>query len=172
MEDALYYIVLGVIMVISLVGKTRKKAHKIEEERPNTSPIPPAEAFERAIRDLQQTAQERVESRPTPKTMPQSTIMQPQRVEYTCTEEAQSLETIIDEVALATEFTSTSTTNPQQTLKKAYKTTDQPAVANNTPQQPIAAEDNIADNEHNDESTFNLREAVICSEILKPKFEE
>ena len=106
MEDALYYIALGVIMVISLVGKTRKKARKIGEERPNTSPIPPSEAFERAIRDLQQTAQEQEESRPTPKTMPQSTIMQPQRAEYTYTEEAQSLETIIDEIAFATESAS------------------------------------------------------------------
>ena len=171
MEDALYYIVLGVIMTISLVGKTRKKARKIGEEHPNTSPTPPSEAFERAIRDLQQTAQERVESIPTPKTMPQSTITQPQRVEYTFTEEAQSLETIIDEVVLATEFTSTSATNPQQILKKAYKTADKPAVANNTPQ-PIAVEENIANNKQSDELTFDLREAVICSEILKPKFEE
>ena len=171
MEDVLYYIALGVIMVISLVGKTRKKARKIGEEHPNTSPIPPSEAFERAIRDLQQTAQKQEESRPTPKTMPQSTIMQPQRAEYTYTEEAQSLETIIDEIAFATESASTSTINPQQTLKKAYKTADKPAVTNDTPQ-PIGVEENITDNEHSDKSDFDLREAVIYSEILKPKFEE
>lgn len=179
MEDLLYYIGLGVIATISIVGKVRKEARKQGKKRPNANPIPPPQALERAIQDLQRAAQQ-MQSQPQPKKrvaprpMPQTVMSRPQTTEYGYQEEAQSLETIIDEIAYATEYTQSSTINLSQTPKKANKKANKAIVATNRPnQQPATAENRATVNECSSESSdFDLREAVIYAEILKPKFDE
>ena len=179
MEDLLYYIGLGVIATISIVGKVRKEARKQGKKRPNANPIPPPQALERAIQDLQRAAQQ-MQSQPqprkkvAPRPMPQTVMSRPQTAEYDYQEEAQSLETIIDEIAYATEYTQSSTANLYQTPKKANEKANKAIVATNTPnQQPTTTENRAAVNECSSESSdFDLREAVIYAEILKPKFDE
>ena len=184
MEDLLYYIGLGVIATISIVGKVRKEARTQGKKRPNANPIPPPQALERAIQDLQRAAQQ-MQSQPQPKPqprkkmvaprpMPQTMMSRPQTAEYDYQEEAQSLETIIDEIAYAAEYTQSSTANLSQTPKKANEKANKAIVATNTPnQQPASTENRAAVNECSSESSdFDLREAVIYAEILKPKFDE
>ena len=167
MEDLLYYIGLGVIITIALVGKARKKM----ETQANNNPLPPPEVFERAIQELQRAAQQLSNSTATPETTPQPMAKQPENIKYTYTDEAQSLETIIDEVAIAMEPTAPKRKNRTQTPQNANYKANKHAEANNAPQ-PATTEHKSVNGDSGNESAFDLREAVIYSELLKPKFEE
>ena len=170
MEDLLYYIGLGAVITISLVRKVRKSAAKQAKKSGKgfaTDPIPHSQALERALQELQKNSQPYVESAPTGHTVAQTSTSPSQSAEHHYANEAQSLEEIIDEVALATNSASKRPKKPQKAQKKAKNS----PITENTQQTIIKGKSAI--NEQSVESNnFDLREAVIYAEILKPKFEE
>ena len=171
MEDLLYYIGLGAVITISLVRKARKAAAKQAKNSDKglaTDPIPHSQALEKALRELQKSSQPRVESTPTSYTTSQTSTSSPQSAEYHYADEAQSLEIIIDEVALARESSNKRAKTPKKSHKKAQKS---PIIEST--QQTATAKEKVCTNEQIKKSDdFDLQEAVIYAEILKPKFEE
>lgn len=151
MEDLLYYIGLGLIITFSLIRKagkaTARKGSK-PANTPTTTPIPGFPPFEPMIN-----------SEHTPIDRPAPKITEEQE------SEAQSLETIFDEEEVYTQ-------------NRGYE--DGRTTTNNIAEQTIATPktpakpQNRAEKAENSEilEDFDLRDAVIYSEILKPKFEE
>lgn len=161
MEDVLYYIGLGLLITFSLalkVGKTVARKGAKRSHTPKSVPSPGFPTFEALFEEI-----EKKNSNPAPQTEP---------VEWSS--EAQSLETIFDEEEMYTQSGSDITVKPHynvagtpsQKSKKGNRA-DIPVQKENKPQNKAQNSENEAISED-----FNLREAVIYSEILKPKFEE
>ena len=171
MEDLLYYIGLGAVITISLVRKVRKSAAKQAKKSGKgfaTDPIPHSQALERVLQELQKNSQPYVESTPTGHTVAQTSTSPSQSAEHHYANEAQSLEEIIDEVALARESSNKRAKTPKKSHKKAQKS---PIIESTQP--TATAKEKVCTNEQIKKSDdFDLREAVIYAEILKPKFEE
>ena len=170
MEDLLYYIGLGAVITISLVRKVRKSAAKQAKKSGKgfaTDPIPHSQELERALQELQKLSQPYVESTPTGHTVAQTSTSPSQSAEHHYANEAQSLEEIIDEVALATNSASKRPKKPQKAQKKAKNS----PITENT-QQTIIKDKSAINKQSVEYNDFDLREAVIYAEILKPKFEE
>ena len=174
MEDVLYYIGLGLLITFSLalkVGKTVARKGVKRSHTPKSVPPPGFPTFEALFEEI-----EKKNSNPAPQTEP---------VEWSS--EAQSLETIFDEEEMYAQNRSNTTTKPHynvagtpsQKSKKDNKNNknkkgnraDIPVQKDNKPQNKAQNKAQNSENEPISED-FNLREAVIYSEILKPKFEE
>lgn len=165
MEDVLYYIGLGLLITFSLalkVGKTVARKGAKRSYTPKSVPPPGFPTFEALFEEI-----EKKNSNPAP---------QPEPVEWSS--EAQSLETIFDEEEMYAQNRSNTATKPHYNVtgtpsqKKGNKNkkgnrADIPIQKENKPQNKAQNSENEAIPED-----FNLREAVIYSEILKPKFEE
>ncbi len=170
MEDLLYYIGLGAVITISLVRKVRKSAAKQAKKSGKdfaTDPIPHSQTLERALQELQKLSQPYVDSTPTGHTVAQTSTSPSQSAEHHYANEAQSLEEIIDEVVLATNSASKRPKKPQKAQKKARNS----PITENT-QQTIIKDKSAINKQSVESNKFDLREAVIYAEILKPKFEE
>ncbi|MBE6210893.1 MAG: hypothetical protein E7130_04610 [Rikenellaceae bacterium] len=165
MEDVLYYIGLGLLITFSLalkVGKTVARKGAKRSHTPKSVPPPGFPTFEALFEEI-----EKKNSNPAPQTEP---------VEWSS--EAQSLETIFDEEEMYAQNRSNTTTKPHYNVagtppqkkgnnNKKDNRADIPVQKENKPQNKAQNSGNEAISED-----FNLREAVIYSEILKPKFEE
>ena len=166
MEDILYYIGLGLIITISLARKTgknsrKKGAKRIDSGHPAPMPgFPPINDIPEELKHLMQPEFSE----------PVATKPQPQTSEHYF-EEAQSLETIFDEIQEANY-----TYVPAKSKATDANTDNNSSSASSTPQNTQKAaktEKNIQIEEQNETTdNFDLREAVIYSEILRPKFEE
>ena len=161
MEDLLYYIGLGAVITISLVRKARKAAKQQTAQQANNNPATPAMPSQTEIEQmLYQWGKPKQHTQTTT-----TTSVYPSQIEYK--DEAQSLEVIIDEVAIATEPTSKRPSKPQKAHKKAKN-----AASTATAQQRVTTQNNTINEQDTKSNDFDLREAVIYAEILKPKFEE
>lgn len=198
MEDALYYIGLGLIITFSLIRKVRKEAAKSKSKR-NSAPQnqPPAELseilnelkkMEGAYKSTQK--QKRVEANTDTDSTNKRAHAQSATMPTQNCNEAQSLEIIFDEEEEfmkhgsdhhKTTYTTVkesaakkavaNTGKAQKSENKAKNSTAKKAVANTGKAQKPENKAKNSENSTNGEE-FNLRDAVIYSEILKPKFEE
>lgn len=183
MEDILYYIGLGVIITISLARKIGKNRPKKGAERAGHGLPTPMAGFP-PINNVP----DELKKFPQPEfSKPVVTKPQPQAPEYhyeeaqsleTITNEApdaQSLETIFEEVREA-QYTYVSAKSKAKNKAKAKNKTSKSTDANIAPKsaQKPAKTDNKPQSEEQNEvlKDFDLRDAVIYSEILRPKFEE
>ncbi len=165
MEDLLYYIGLGAIIVISLVrkaGKIGKSAtRKVSKQNntPESAPIPGFPTFESVTYELK-----RVEPDKNNKSV---TI----KMETNRPVEAQSLETIIDEEE---EYMKKMCHKaPKPNVGEAGKSAQaKPAIGKEVHKAPKSHK--TAQNSRNSaiSKEFDLRDAVIYSEIMNPKFNE
>ena len=163
MEDVLYYIGLGLLIIFSLIRKagqaTAQKSKKtinppMEAPMENFPPIIPTFAHDESV-DNQASRAERYGK----------------RADLENSAEAQSLETIFDEEELYEREQARKAKRAEQTqgqVKKAPKQIAHPTLQKPSQQHKEAQKggnsENLAD--------FDLQKAVIYSEILKPKFEE
>jgi hypothetical protein len=163
MEDALYYIGLGLFITFSLISRAGKTSAKKSKKRRSMPTEPQMENFPPIIPTY--TYKESSDNQ-APKTViynPKAGIETPA--------EAQSLETIFDEEEIYIR-------EQKQKAKRAEKT--QGSVKNNPkpaahPTSPKSSQPQKTSQKSNNSANsadFDLREAVIYSEILKPKFEE
>ena len=183
MEDILYYIGLGLIITISLARKAGKNSPKKGAERVdsgNPTPIPGFPPINNMPEELKKFPQpefsEPVVTKPQPQA-PEYHYEEAQSLE-TITDEApetQSLETIFDEVREA-QYTYVSAKSKAKNKAKAKSKTSKSSDAINAPKsaQKPAKTDNKPQSEEQNEvlKDFDLRDAVIYSEILRPKFKE
>ena len=183
MEDILYYIGLGLIITISLARKAGKNSPKKGAGRVdsgNPTPIPGFPPINNVPEELKKFPQpefsEPVVTKPQPQA-PEYHYEEVQSLETITDEapEAQSLETIFDEVREA-QYTYVSAKNKAKNKAKAKCKTSKSSDAINAPKsaQKPAKTDNKPQSEEQNEvlKDFDLRDAVIYSEILRPKFEE
>ena len=183
MEDILYYIGLGLIITISLARKAGKNSPKKGAGRVdsgNPTPIPGFPPINNVPEELKKFPQpefsEPVVTKPQPQA-PEYHYEEVQSLETITDEapEAQSLETIFDEVREA-QYTYVSAKNNAKNKAKAKSKTSKSSDAINAPKsaQKPAKTDNKPQSEEQNEvlKDFDLRDAVIYSEILRPKFEE
>lgn len=176
MEDALYYIGLGLIITFSLIHKARKVAAKSKSKR-NSAPQNqlPAELseilnelkkMEGAYKSTQK--QKRVEASTDTDSTNKRAHAQSATMPTHNHDEAQSLETIFDEEE---EFMKHGSDHHKTTYTAVKEGAAKKAVANTNKAQKPENKAKNSENSTNGEE-FNLRDAVIYSEILKPKFEE
>ena len=183
MEDILYYIGLGLIITISLARKAGKNSPKKGAGRVdsgNPIPIPGFPPINNVSEELKKFPQpefsEPVVTKPQPQA-PEYHYEEAQSLETITDEapEAQSLETIFDEVREA-QYTYVSAKSKAMNKAKAKNKTSKSSDAINAPKsaQKPAKTDNKPQSEEQNEvlKDFDLRDAVIYSEILRPKFEE
>ncbi len=159
MEDILYYIGLGLIITFSLVRKSGKaaarKASK-QSSKPKSDSAPGFPALESVIYEYTRTKE-------TENAKQQSMTMKVDKFS-----EAQSLETIIDEEE---EYMRRTANAPKPKSKKTKaKATNNISAKTSSPANTVKSVKNSENNAILEE--FDLREAVIYSEIMKPKFEE
>ena len=158
MEDTLYYIGLGLIIVFSLVRKVGKVASSKSKEHIDipTEDIQP-------IKTLFEELERRTAVENLPKATPAKSPQRPESIG-----KAQSLETIIDEEDIYMQEKAKTTKKAQKSASvKTKKST------HSTPKEPAQLQKTAKKDENGSISKeFDLREAVIYSEILKPKFEE
>ena len=183
MEDILYYIGLGLIITISLAHKAGKNSPKKGAGRVdsgNPTPIPGFPPINNVPEELKKFPQpefsEPVVTKPQPQA-PEYHYEEAQSLERITDEapEAQSLETIFDEVREA-QYTYVSAKNKAKNKAKAKNKTSKSSDAINAPksaQKPTKTDNKPQSEEQNEVlKDFDLRDAVIYSEILHPKFEE
>lgn len=157
MEDIIYYIGLGLIITFTLVRKASKTAAQrrtMQKGEPETSPIPEISSIETLFEELAKRANIEMAKPAT-----------------------SSVEMEGDSVP-ATHFEDNTPANRVEKSSPAPKKRAKSAQAKN----PIPAaqapkkgeiERNTEKNKQNEiAEEFDLREAVIYSEILKPKFDE
>lgn len=175
MEDTLYYIGLGLIITFSLIRKARKEAAKSKSKR-NSAPQnqPPAELSEilnelKKMEDAYKSTQKqkRVEASTDTDSTNKRAHAQSATMPTHNHNEAQSLEIIFDEE----EFIKHGSDHYKTTYTTVKESATKKAVANTNKAQKSENKAKNSENSTNGEE-FNLRDAVIYSEILKPKFEE
>lgn len=158
MEDVLYYIGLGLIITFSLVRKAGKRvARKTSKQgsAPKTDSVFGLPTLESVIYEYTRTKE--------------SKSAGPKNVDEF--DEAQSLETIIDEEE---EYMQK---NTKARKPKKNVTAGKPVQSKPVKQQMVPTASNSTKSATNSGDKvvledFDLREAVIYSEIMKPKFDE
>lgn len=157
MEDVLYYIGLGLLITFSLVRKAGKKSARKGAKRshtPQSVPPPGFPTFEALFEEI-----EKKSSKPAPQTEP---------AEWSS--EAQSLETIFDEEE---SYMQNARPSHQGATPSVASGAKQP-ILTSTPKEPKKSQKPTKKAQKGQNSDisedFNLRDAVIYSEILKPKF--
>ena len=180
----MYYIVLGLIITFSLIRKAGKATAKRSKRgsTPKEMPTPQAAgaSLSELLKEIEKAAKAQAKQSQSQTQMwtqtgtVQTKIdsgMESAPVTYRQTHEAQSLETIIDEEELyLREQAKRAQTAPK--AKKSANNTPKPNKARVTAQPPKGQNSNNKGGNNANSEEFDLREAVIYAEILKPKFEE
>ena len=163
MEDLLYYIGLGLFIVFSLIRKAGKAAAQKSKKGENMPTEAPMENFPPIIPTYTYKSREDCQ--------PPQVKKYEQNIDLNTSGEAQSLETIFDEEDLYLKEQTKRFQAAQKAQKKANNSANTKNTQATTKSPNRQNKGNISDNNTVSEE-FNLREAVIYAEILKPKFEE
>ena len=174
MEDVIYYIALGAIITLSLVRKAGKKNAKRHQrvDMPTPTTQDAGAALSTLLAEIDKMAKEAAKEAQRNAPSPQN----PQKFEpvvpnYHYKEEAQSLETIVDEIEIY-KMEQAKKAKAAKKAKNNANNSNKPAAAPTTAA-PVEPQNKSSKSDNSENSKeFDLREAVIYAEILKPKFEE